>query len=110
MAMDKDLELTTRAGEVDEIAAQEAIEDERRKTEHAHQGGTLEVSMDGNEHDQRLTWRSDTLTLFQRSTSRSCCSAPGKRPPSLFSSRLAMAGRRLWCTGVFWQESEPRLW
>jgi hypothetical protein len=43
MVMDKDLELTTRAGEVDEIAAQEAIDDERKKTEHAHQGGTLEV-------------------------------------------------------------------
>jgi len=41
--MDKDLELTTRAGEVDEIAAQEAIDDERKKTEQAHQGGTLEV-------------------------------------------------------------------
>ena len=44
MAMDKDVELTTRAGEVDEIAMQEAIEDERVKT---HQpGGALEVCPD----------------------------------------------------------------
>ena len=43
MAKDRDLELTTQAGEVDEIAAQEAIDDQRAKQHHA-QHGTLEVS------------------------------------------------------------------
>lgn len=41
---DKDVELMTRAGEValDEIAAQEAVEDERHKTEYT--GDVLEVN------------------------------------------------------------------
>ena len=43
MANDKDIELTARAGEVDEIAVQEALEDERIKTEQQHSGGALEV-------------------------------------------------------------------
>jgi hypothetical protein len=42
--MDKDLELSTRAGGADDVTAQEAIDDERAKQQHAHQGGTLEVS------------------------------------------------------------------
>ena len=44
MNKDRDLELTTRAGEADDVAAQEAIDDERAKQQHAHPGGTLEVS------------------------------------------------------------------
>ncbi|KAL5381822.1 hypothetical protein DPSP01_007005 [Paraphaeosphaeria sporulosa] len=42
MNKDRDLELTARAGEVDDIAAQEAIDDERAKQQNAHNGGTLE--------------------------------------------------------------------
>lgn len=47
MATDKDVELQTRAGEVDEIAAQEAVEDERVKTQQQHTGGALEVRIPG---------------------------------------------------------------
>lgn len=43
MAAGKDIELTARTEEVDEIAAQEAVEDERVKTAQEHSGGTLEV-------------------------------------------------------------------
>lgn len=59
MNKDRDLELTTRAGEVDDIAAQEAIEDERAKQQHAHHGGTLEVSFLLSRRaycDHRLIW------------------------------------------------------
>ncbi|KAF2679390.1 amino acid transporter [Lentithecium fluviatile CBS 122367] len=42
MANEKDVEATTRAGEVDEIIAHEAIEDERVKTEQQQSGGALE--------------------------------------------------------------------
>lgn len=45
MAADKDIELTAHAGEVDEIAAQEAIEDERTKTLQNQSGGALEVRL-----------------------------------------------------------------
>lgn len=57
MVKDRDLELTTRAGEVDDIATQEAIDDERAKQLHAHNGGTLEVSspMSRAYCDQHLT-------------------------------------------------------
>lgn len=43
MAVDKDVELTAHTSEVDEIAAQEAIEDERNKTQQNQSGGALEV-------------------------------------------------------------------
>ncbi|KAF2192733.1 amino acid transporter [Zopfia rhizophila CBS 207.26] len=42
MAGDKDIELTAQAGEIDDIAAREAIEDERIKTEQQQTGGALE--------------------------------------------------------------------
>jgi hypothetical protein len=46
MGEDKDIEMVrARAGEVDDIAAQEAIEDERVKTEQQQTGGTLEVKL-----------------------------------------------------------------
>lgn len=44
MNKDRDLELTARAGEADDVAAREATDDERAKQQHAHHGGTLEVS------------------------------------------------------------------
>jgi hypothetical protein len=46
MALDKDFELTAHAGEiheVDEIAAQEAVEDARTKAEQGEAGGGLDV-------------------------------------------------------------------
>ncbi|KAF2467217.1 amino acid transporter [Lindgomyces ingoldianus] len=42
MTTDKDIELTTRAAGEDELAIQEAIEDERVKTEKQQSGGVLE--------------------------------------------------------------------
>ncbi|KAF2867084.1 amino acid/polyamine transporter I [Massariosphaeria phaeospora] len=42
MVADKDIELTTRANEVDEVAAQEAIDDERVKAEKEQAGGALD--------------------------------------------------------------------
>lgn len=43
MVVEKDVELTAHTSEVDEIAAQEAIEDERNKTQQNQSGGALEV-------------------------------------------------------------------
>jgi hypothetical protein len=47
MGSDKDVELVTRAEVegMDDIALQEAIEDEKIKTERQNDGGTLEVRL-----------------------------------------------------------------
>lgn len=42
-AESKDIELATNTAEVDDIAAREAIDDERIKTEQKRTGGALEV-------------------------------------------------------------------